>query len=304
MTSLKGLLLVALAALSWGTTGTTLKLIGADGATAALLVGAIRMLVAAPALVAVALIREGPLRISGRGFVLAGLCMAAYQVCYFSAVPLAGVAATALLAICSAPIMIALLAYVLIGEALTLRRLLALGLGICGAGLLLAGTGVGLGQGFGLGGLLALGAGFAYSLYAVTTKRSLAGTPPLGLSALTFSVAALALLPLVAARRSEALELAARGTSQLLYLGLVATAAAYWLYAAALRSIPAGAAAVAGLLEPLTATLLGVILFRERLGPAGFAGAALLLAAVLLLGLAGKGEPARASAGRIRACSR
>jgi len=304
MTSRKGLLLVALAALSWGTTGTTLKLIGADGATAALLVGAIRMLVAAPALVAVALIREGPLRISGRGFVLAGLCMAAYQVCYFSAVPLAGVAATALLAICSAPIMIALLAYVLIGEALTLRRLLALGLGICGAGLLLAGTGVGLGQGFGLGGLLALGAGFAYSLYAVTTKRSLAGTPPLGLSALTFSVAALALLPLVAARRSEALELAARGTSQLLYLGLVATAAAYWLYAAALRSIPAGAAAVAGLLEPLTATLLGVILFRERLGPAGFAGAALLLAAVLLLGLAGKGEPARASAGRIRACSR
>jgi DME family drug/metabolite transporter len=303
MTSLKGLLLVALAALSWGTTGTTLKLIGADGATAALLVGAIRMLVAAPALVAVALIREGPLRISGCGFVLAGLCMAAYQVCYFSAVPLAGVAATALLAICSAPIMIALLAYVLIGEALTLRGLLALGLGICGAGLLLAGTGVGLGQGFGLGGLLALGAGFAYSLYAVTTKRSLAGTPPLGLSALTFSVAALALLPLVAARRSEALELAARGTPQLLYLGLVATAAAYWLYAAALRSIPAGAAAVAGLLEPLTATLLGVILFRERLGPAGFAGAALLLAAVMLLGLAGKGEPARASADRIRACS-
>jgi DME family drug/metabolite transporter len=43
---------------------------------------------------------------------------------------------------------------------------------------------------------------------------------------------------------------------------------------------------VASLLEPLTATLLGVSLFGERLGVAGWSGAALLLGALVLLAAA------------------
>ena len=40
-------------------------------------------------------------------------------------------------------------------------------------------------------------------------------------------------------------------------------------------------AGVLGLLEPLTATLLGVLFFGDRLGQVGVVGAALLLVAVL-----------------------
>jgi drug/metabolite transporter (DMT)-like permease len=40
---------------------------------------------------------------------------------------------------------------------------------------------------------------------------------------------------------------------------------------------------VLSLIEPLTATLLGVLAFGDDLGPAGAVGAALLLGAVLLL---------------------
>jgi DME family drug/metabolite transporter len=40
---------------------------------------------------------------------------------------------------------------------------------------------------------------------------------------------------------------------------------------------------VASLLEPLTATLLGVMVFGEQLGVAGWAGAVLLLGALGLL---------------------
>ncbi len=58
------------------------------------------MAVAAPLLVAAAVGRRTGLQAGRWTFMVAGLCMAAYQVCYFSAVPLAGVAATALLAIC------------------------------------------------------------------------------------------------------------------------------------------------------------------------------------------------------------
>ncbi len=277
----RGLLLVGLAAVSWGTTGTTLQLIG--GADP-LLVGAIRMLLAAPALLVGAWLQERSLRLPGPGIVVPGLCMAAYQVCYFSAVPLAGVAATALLAICSAPLMIALLARFVIGEALTVRRMLALGVGVLGAVLLLAGgSGLSVGSGVWLGAALALGAGFAYSLYAVWSKRLLASAKPLPLSAMTFSLAAVALAPVAASRPLQTLALLTREAPGLLYLGLVATAAAYWLYTIGLRSVPATAAAVAGLLEPLTATVLGLALFHEQLGPTGLVGAALLLASVILL---------------------
>src|SRR5881296_3889387 len=78
----------------------------------------------------------------------------------------------------------------------------------------------------------------------------------------------------------------ALGWPWLLYLGAVTTAGAYALYTAGLRHVPASAAGVASLLEPLTATLLGVILFGERLGVAGWAGAVLLLGALVLLVLA------------------
>jgi DME family drug/metabolite transporter len=276
---------VALAALSWGTTGTVLKLVGAEEATAALLVGAIRMGVAGPILLGATTVAGAWRKVSGPAFFLAGVCMAAYQVCYFSAVPMAGVAVTALLAICSAPILVACLALALLGETLTRTRFAALVIGITGAALLVAGSGARIGPRFGLGAALALGAGLAYSLYAVITKRSLGGSDPLALSGFTFGVAAVVLAPLLALRWSEASALLSHSAPLLLYLGVIATAAAYWLYAEGLQTAPVNAAVIAGLLEPLLAAVLGLALFHERLGAAGIFGGALLIGAVALLGL-------------------
>lgn len=298
----RGLLLVALAAVTWGTTGTTLKLIGDPSPVAPLLVGAARMLVAGLLLLAAAWLAHQPVKV-GRTSLLAGVCIAAYQIGYFSAVPLAGVAPTALLAICSAPLLIALLGRLLLGERFTPRRLLALVLGVIGAALLVAGAGQGLaGPRFISGAALALGAGLSYSVYAVLTRRAMlatAGGPhtagvvsaselptasgPLALAAVTFSVAAVALLPTLAIDPGEAGALLAHGWLYLVYLGAVPTALAYAMYTAALRAVPAGSAAIVGLLEPLTATVLGTLLFGEALGPVGLLGGLLLVAAVAIL---------------------
>ena len=51
-----------------------------------------------------------------------GACMTAFQAAYFTAVTLIGIAVTALIAICSAPLMIAALATGLLGERLTARQ--------------------------------------------------------------------------------------------------------------------------------------------------------------------------------------
>jgi DME family drug/metabolite transporter len=282
-----GWLLVLLAAVTWGTTGTTSRLLAGQAGAGPLLVGPMRLLVAAPLMLAAAAVLDRGVRRPGRGALVAGACVAAYQVCFFSAVPLAGVAATALLAICTAPLMIALVAAATLGERLTRRVLVALVAGVAGAVLLVTGAGGVAGGGFALGALLALGAGASYALYVVLTKAALEASPPMSLAAVTFAAAAVLLLPVLLLQRPTP-ETVLSGLPLFLYLGAVPTALAYAFYTSGMRHTSATAAGVAALLEPLTATILGVVLFGERLGLAGVAGAVLLVAALGLLTLPGR----------------
>ena len=205
---LLGLALIAIAAASWGTTGATMTLLSREAAVSPLLVGWSRLAIAAPLLVlaAAGVGRFGARHPSRRPWpsladlplcAALGLAMAAYQVCYFRAVTLVGVAPAALLAICSAPLLIAVLAALFLGERLTPLVRLSLGMATAGTALLVVGPrGFGEIAGhFGLGALLALGAGVSYAAYAVAAKGLLARVTPLAVSAITFALAALFLAP-------------------------------------------------------------------------------------------------------------
>src|SRR6266850_914691 len=262
---LLGLVLVALAACSWGTTGSAMTLLAREGTSSPFLVGWARMAGAAPCLLLATAVFRSPAPVEGRWSLrdvaltaVLGATMAAYQVCYFWAVPRTGVALTALLAICSAPLMITFGAVLFLHERPRAPAQVALLLAVTGTGMLLAGPRSldRLPEGFVLGVISALGAGLSYAVYTLTAKGLLA--------------------------RAASLPLAA-GWPLLLYLGLVPTAVAYLLFSAGLKRVPATAAGIATLLEPLTASALGVLAFGERLGAWGWAGGALLLAALVLL---------------------
>lgn len=295
---LLGLLLVAVAAASWGTTGATMAWLARDADASPLLVGWSRLAIAAPCLVLAASVvprpgarhatrRRWPARADLPLCAALGLAMAAYQVCYFRAVTLTGVAAAALLAICSAPLLIAVLATLFLGERLGPLGQLSLGMAVAGTALLVVGP-RGLGEvagHFGLGALLALGAGVSYAVYAVAAKGLLARVAPLSVSAITFALAAMFLAPALLGEPAPGRAIAA-GWPLLLYLGVGPTAVAYALFTAGLGRVPATAAGIVSLLEPLTATTLGLAVFGERLGAVGLAGALLLLAALALLAIA------------------
>src|SRR2546423_8993457 len=114
---LRGLGLIALAAVSWGTTGSVTALLVARAEATPLVVGAARVLVAAVLLLAAAVgsrRRRGavagglwPARGDAWRWLALGACMAALPAPYFTAGTRAGNALTALVAVCSAPIMIA-----------------------------------------------------------------------------------------------------------------------------------------------------------------------------------------------------
>jgi DME family drug/metabolite transporter len=263
---------------------TTLLVSGAGAS--ALVIGAVRMVIAAVLLVAAAWWVTGTLRVhpaDRRRALLLGACMAAFQVTYFSAVTMTGIAVAALIAICGAPLLITGLAALLLGERLTAPVAGALALGVAGTALLIVGprTAADLSPRFVAGVLLAVGASASYALYVVLAKATLRRTAPLPLAAVSFAGAALLLSPLLAA--PDAGRQIALGWPWLLYLGAVTTAGAYAAYTIGLREVPASVAGIASLMEPLTATLLGVGLFGERLGAAGVAGSVLLLTAMALL---------------------
>jgi len=281
----RGLALICLAAVSWGTTGSVTAVLVERAGAGALVIGAVRMVVGAVLLLALAR-AGGPLRIARADrwrCAALGLCMAAFQACYFSAVTRTGVAIAALIAICSAPLIIAVVAAATLGERVTARVALAIGLGVAGTALLIVGprTTADLSPRFVSGVVLALAAALAYALYVVLAKATLARTAPLPQAGVTFTVAALVLAPVLAA--PGVTQQIALGWPWLLYLGAVTTAGAYAVYSIGLRDVTASVAGIASLMEPLTATLLGVLLFGERLGAAGVAGAVLLFAALGLL---------------------
>src|SRR5262245_28085708 len=110
---LRGVVLIGLAAISWGTTGSVTTLLAAHAPVHPVLIGLTRLWLAALVLSAGAHWLAPPLAIDrtdrGRA-VLAGVGMAVYQASYFGAVLLAGITVAALIAICSAPLVIATLA--------------------------------------------------------------------------------------------------------------------------------------------------------------------------------------------------
>ena len=68
-----------------------------------------------------------------------------------------------------------------------------------------------------------------------------------------------------------------------LWLGVATTTVAYVLYGYGLRSTPVATAATLTLLEPVVATLLGVMVLAERPEPISWGGVLLVLGALGLL---------------------
>ncbi len=281
---------VLAAGVLWGTTGTA-QAFAPEGAQP-YAIGALRLLVAGAALIPYALARKAlP---SSQGWPIlptfaAALGIAAYQPLFFGAVATTGVAVGTIVAIGSAPILAGALAWSVSGERPSARWAVATGLAVLGTALLIVGD---AGDGATIEGLaLALGAGAAYAVYVVASKRLLELHEPNAVIAVVFGMSALFLLPiLIFAELDWAFTVG--GMVAILYLGLVATVLAYVWFARGLNLLPVGPTVTLSLAEPMTAAALGLLLLDERLGATVVIGALLLVAGLAIVGL----QPSRAGA--------
>jgi DME family drug/metabolite transporter len=293
-----GAVAVLLGAAAWGSTGTAAHFapIGATSVS----VGAARIVLGGAVLLALALrprhraglralLAAGP---AARGrLALAAVAVAGYQVCFFSAVRLTGVAIGTVVAIGSAPVLTGLISRLTGGPPLAPRWMIATAAAIAGCSVLVTG---GQAAGVQLGGVgLALLAGACYAVYAVAAARPIAaGSSPAVVMGVLFGAAAVLLAPVLAATAPGWL-LSGRGLAVTAYLGLVTTAAAYLLYGYGLRTVAVPTAVTLGLAEPVVAALLGVLVLGERLSAPALAGLVLVGLAIVILASAGRRVNAR-----------
>lgn len=282
-----GLLSILLAATLWGTVGVVIQALYRLSDTNPLSVGFLRLALSLPLLFIVCGFTLGrkTFRVARRDLglmLLIGAMTALYQVCYFSAITYIGVAAATLIALCVAPVWVALLATVLLRERMTRGVFLAGSCAIAGTILLVGVQPSSAMQSMGLGVLLALGSALGYAV-VVLCGRSLAERyHPLQTLTIGFGSGAVILLPF-AVGTGLAISYSVLGWLALLYLGIIPTALAYLLYFGGIRHTTATVASIATLLEPLISTVLAWWLLNEQLGSLGIVGAVLLLGAIGLL---------------------
>lgn len=276
------------AAALFGTTGTA-QALGPASATA-LGIGSVRLAVGALGLAALAAL-ERPA--AGRAWtrhlpalLLGGVAVATYQLAWFAGLRRAGVALGTIVGIGSGPVFAGLIHLARERRGLSRAWLAGTLLTLAGASVLaLRGAS---GARADLAGLAAmLGAGLSYAVYAQAAKHAMdRGLDATGAMAGVFGVGAALLAPLIAIEPLGWLG-TGRGLALALHLGLLTVCLAYWLYGWGLRTLSVPTAVTLTLAEPLTAAVLGVALLGERLGFAGWIGAAAVAAGLVF---AGRGE--------------
>ena len=258
---LTGALCVAGAAFLWGTAGTAQTFLDA-GELSPLWVAALRLFFAACLFLPLLTCREGcralgiPKDGSLKLILACGVAMAAYNLLFFAAMRMAGVAVGTAIVIGSAPVWATLIETLRGGVRPGAKRLVGLAVAIAG-GVLMATAGR---EDFSLP-LAALGvclaAGFAYASFTVMTKELVGSLSPLRATALSFTLA-MVLAFAVALATGPLPVLTMKGIGVTLYLGLFTTGAAYLLFSSGLRHVKASTGVALSLLEPVTAFLLAV----------------------------------------------
>lgn len=273
----------------WGTAGASQELL--DGALDPASVGALRTVlggIALGLLAAPGMRRAFPAALRGRGGVvlgLAGASIAGYQVGFFLGVAELGIAVGTILAVGSAPFFAGLVALALGRGRPTALWAVSTLLAVAGLWLLVRPAGGAIVSTVGV--LAALAAGLSFGTFTVLSKDLLAaGLRRVDTVAVPFVLAGALLLPVLAGglvtSGGAGVLLEPRTLLVVLWLGLGATAAGYLLFITGLTGVPAVAGATLALMEPLTASLLGVALFGERLGSVALLGVVMVTVALVV----------------------
>jgi len=209
--------------------------------------------------------------------------------CYFKAMDYMSLSAAAIL-LYTAPFFVILMSTPLFKEKITGRKIIAMVLAFAGC-CLVSGIGTGDGKLSIIGIALGIGSGICYALYSIFTRLAINR----GYSTFTvnFYACLLAVLGSMAIAGTESLELGFASWDNLLFCvltGIVSCFLPYMLYTKSLEGLENGKASIMASIEPVVATLVGLVMYSEKPTLMSAMGVLLVLSAIILLNMK-KAEP-------------
>mgnify|MGYP001093474564 CR=1 FL=1 len=209
-----------------------------------------------------------------------------FTVCYFTTISMASLSVAAIL-LYTAPIMVMVMSLALFHERLTLQKAAALFLAFAGCILV---TGIGGGMKISAAALgFGLMSGVGYGLYSILGTYVLRKYSPITVTTYAFLCGGAGAL--LVCNPSDLLSKIQRTDEKgililLIFLTAFVTAVLpYLFYTTGLVSMRASSASIMASVEPVVATIAGVIVFHEALTPMSFLGIVLVLAAITILNL-------------------
>lgn len=271
--------LVIIGAILWGTTGAAQGF--APSNATPLVIGAIRMAIGGSLLILIAFLKgafKEVKKLDYRRIILASLCMALYQPFFFTGVKETGIALGTVLALGSAPIFSGIIDF-FVDQSINKKWILSTLLSISGCVILFSAKGR-VGFDF-IGMIFSLSAGLSYAIYVKITQCLFQYTRADLANGLIFFTAALMVSPLLFLSDLSWI-FSKGGIIVSLHLGIVTTTIAYSIFAKGLKNIAASKAVTLTLAEPLTAALLGFIVFKEAITYNSLTGISMIFIGLLI----------------------
>ncbi|MDD3827818.1 MAG: DMT family transporter [Anaerolineae bacterium] len=286
-----GVVAVLAASAAWGTSGIFLKFVTLEGDVSALALAFWRDLTSFAVLViALGILRPAWLRVPRtklRWLIAMGVSLGIFHVFWNVAVMLNG-AAVATVQQAGMPAIVALVAWLLWGEALTWQKIVAILLTFAGTVLVSGLDALGQAQ-LSLQGLfIGLAVPAMYAAWTLFGKKARGDHNPMTTMTYAFGIAALVLLPLQFFTEQP---FPVSGKTLLWFAAFVgiATVPAFPTYTWGLGKLPASVASILAMSEIAFVALYATVLLGERLTALQMVGAGLVIVGVLILSLPGSG---------------
>lgn len=205
-----------------------------------------------------------------------------FNYCYFKAITMTSLSVAAVL-LYTAPAIVMILSAVFFHEKITAVKLISLVATFIGC-VLVTGL-VGSTESLNAAGILVgLGAGLGYALYSIFSRFALErGYHSLTISFYTFVFASIGVLPLADVQKIYGACVEDIGMLGFyLVFALVSTVIPYILYTLGLTALENSKASIIASVEPVAATVLGIVLFHEKMTVNIVTGIVLVLGAIVI----------------------
>lgn len=209
------------------------------------------------------------------------LSMAFFNWAAFTSMNMLSVSVSVIL-LYTAPAFVMVMSVMFLKEKLTTGKVVLLCMTLVGC-LLVTGLNMStLDQGNMIGYLIGIGSGFGYALYSIFGKFAIRKYSSFTVSFYTFFVASVALVPYTRIWEKVSMLMNMKAMLYILGLCVFSTVLAYLLYTEGLKVIESSKASILATVEPLTAMIIGIIVFQESITVTQILGGAIIFVSAIL----------------------